>query len=258
MAVMLTGTLAANNASVTVHTAATLMLATDTGDLRIADGTSTWSTLPDAYKVAPIASPTFTGTVTITPTAVYGANQTPNQTAAGAGSAAAPGDFNVGILFTADVDGQVTHLGAKLNDTGSHTVRLYNGAGTLLGSVVIVGIAGTWVRTALGAPIALSAGGAYTVAVRSTTFYQQAGIAPVTTGGITITGGRYIAASDAVPTGDPGAGFVYFADITFQPATIDPPISTTYPSYASNAAAITGGLTAGMHYRQGDFVAVVH
>lgn len=51
----------ANAASITVHTADTLMLSTDTGDLRIADGTNVFSAIPASYIVAMVG-----GTQTLT------------------------------------------------------------------------------------------------------------------------------------------------------------------------------------------------
>lgn len=84
MAIMDGGTAAANAASATVHTLGTLMLSTDTGDLRIADGTHTFAATPTGFVLvrqsdlaayAPLASPTFTTKIT-TPVVFSTATQT--------------------------------------------------------------------------------------------------------------------------------------------------------------------------------------
>lgn len=65
MAIILGGTASANAASSTVHAAGTILFTTDTGGVRVADGTNTWSTLPDGYQLVSKASPSFSGPVTI-------------------------------------------------------------------------------------------------------------------------------------------------------------------------------------------------
>lgn len=61
MAIMLTGTATANAASIIVHDAATLMLSTDSGDLRIADGANIFSATAATFVVVMVG-----GTQTLT------------------------------------------------------------------------------------------------------------------------------------------------------------------------------------------------
>lgn len=208
---------------------------------------------------APLASPPFTGTVSIALTATFAAGQTPVQTVQTSPNPGSGSDINRGNKFTVNIDGRITHLAGKYGTTGgSKIVRLYDSTGTQIASVTLTPVAGTWVRVALATPILVTSGSWFIVSSHSSDWYEQSGLTPVTTGDITINEERYIMGSDSVPNNTTGFGIISGYDVTFEPATIAPPIDTTYPSYASNAAAIAGGLTAGKHYRNGDNVCVVH
>src|SRR5690606_9921055 len=81
-------------------------------------------------------------------------------------SAADTGSVEVGLRFSAEVDGFVTgvrfYKGA--GNTGQHTGSLWNAQGTKLASVLFTGETATgWQRALFAEPIAVTAGQQYTV-----------------------------------------------------------------------------------------------
>ena len=70
--------------------------------------------------------------------------------------------YNTGYEYTVERDGHITKLGGLFN--GSKLVRLYNASGTVVAQTY-VSAQNNWSYAALTAPVAVSAGETYTVAV---------------------------------------------------------------------------------------------
>lgn len=141
-----------------------------------------------------------------------GADETPYRTVGGA-SIPGAGDYNLGYKFTAKASGQITALAARVHDTNSSTIRLYDSAGTVLASATVTGVVDTWVSASI-TPVSVTAGSWYVVAVRTSNFTYSANSLPVSTNNIIINEGRYLAAVDTIPTTAATAN-IYGADITF-------------------------------------------
>ena len=82
------------------------------------------------------------------------------------------GTYNMGVIFTPDVDGTLTHYAFHRIGTGTYTLRIYSSAGTVLTSQTHVsgGAAGEF-DVALTAPLAVTAGTQYMVAVETPTSF---------------------------------------------------------------------------------------
>jgi hypothetical protein len=254
------------NASMPAGTDGYPMWAYDTLTLYIWQGGTKRAQASQAWVsslYAPLVSPSFTGPVTINESTTYGTAETPVATGVtlSHSSSDASHHYNLGAQITPNVDGQITHLGAKLGATGTYTVRLFDSGGTELGSVTVNAVVGTMVYTALAAPISVTEGNWYSATVyvggAGQSWYDNNGAdsLPLTTKNITINQGCY--KMDATTAPDVFDSYVRSVDVKFTP--VKPPLKTAvYPNYASNAAAIAAGLVAGEHYRQGDFVCQVH
>lgn len=128
-------------------------------------------------------------------------------------------DYNMGYKFTPNTNGSITELAFRINDSGSHTVRLFSISGTVLASATANGVSGSWVSTAI-VPVSVTSGTSYVVAVRTNSgvpAYYESGIRPPqTNGNIEINEGRWINGTDAMPT-NAELWFYGEADITFVP-----------------------------------------
>jgi hypothetical protein len=128
------------------------------------------------------------------------------------------GDFSLGVKFTVNQDGYITHLAFYSTDTASHTVRLWNSSGVQIASATATGVGGNvWQRIAI-TPVAVTTSW-YIVSYRSGSgnFPYKGGLSGTTTGSITINEGRYSAATDAMPATT--SLDCYGADVTFVPST---------------------------------------
>lgn len=143
-----------------------------------------------------------------------GADETPYRTVGGAIVSGA-GDYNLGYKFTVNASGQITALAARVHDTNSNTIRLYDSGGTVLASAIVTGVVDTWVSASI-TPVSVTAGSWYVVAVRTSNYTYSAGhsLPIAATSTITINEGRYLAATNNVPTTSSTAN-IYGADITF-------------------------------------------
>ena len=164
----------------------------------------------------------------------------------GGTTSSSAGDYNLGIKFTPRTNGSVSKLWAMVNDTGTHTVRLYNSAGTVIASGDITGVAGSWVSVDV-TPVDLTYDNWYVVSVRTSAWcYETAGGTNIQSGHVTINNGIYIAASNDIPATTGGATF-YAADVTFTPtddtATQRP--ETPYRSTYTPGAAPAGDYNVG-------------
>ena len=127
-------------------------------------------------------------------------------------------NYNMGYSFTPNSNGNVTELGGRWKSGVSHTVRLYNMAGTVLASAVVVGN-GTWNYSSISS-LALTKGTQYVVAVRlnSQSSGQYGALPmPVSSGQVTINDSRYISNSDALPTTINTSNMYGMADFKFEP-----------------------------------------
>ncbi len=187
-----------------------------------------------------------------------------------------PSDSDNWQSFTPGVSGQLTRLDLMWRNpstTATFTLKIYSGqgvGGTLLHTQSITGgNKYAWVACTLSTPVDVTGGSIYT--------YRVQGSNPYSSG----TGMLWKAGGDPYPGGTNDLKTYYgISDYTFKtyvaPAAPDllvasngnvgigttAPTSALHvvglPSYGSNTAAISGGLTVGAFYRNGDYVCVVH
>lgn len=100
------------------------------------------------------------------------------------------GAFNLGVIFTPDYDGTLTHFTFWRLGTGTYTLRVYDNAGTVLRSQTYAsGGAAGWFDLALTTPLSVTAGTAYMVTVEtpvSFVFYSGAQASDVDWGDLNI------------------------------------------------------------------------
>lgn len=149
----------------------------------------------------------------------------------------ASGDYNVGYKFTPNVDGTVDKLWARMSDTGTYTVRLFNSAGTVIASASVTGVVDTWAGTDI-TPVTVTKDDWYIVAVRSNNTWKYETIStnglPTGSGQVTINAGMYVAAADTIPTTSTVTN-IYQVDVTFTPtestvSRVETPFRTRYTS----------------------------
>ncbi|HEX2885663.1 N,N-dimethylformamidase beta subunit family domain-containing protein, partial [Vineibacter terrae] len=146
-----------------------------------------------------------------------------------------PTDYELGMRFTANAAGSITELryfrgAADAGDTDTRVLNLWNGNGTLLGSVTVISTAGEsgWQVGTLSTPIAIAAGATYVVSYGTTQNYAatanyfstvHSGPDGVLTAGV--ASGVFAAGTTGVfPTGTYNATN-YWADVTFVPASVN-------------------------------------
>ena len=128
------------------------------------------------------------------------------------------GDYNLGYKFTPNVDGTIDKLWVRADDTDTYTARLYNSAGTVIASTSVTGVVDTWAGTSI-TPVTVTKDDWYVVAYRTSGNWKYDGTniaLPTGSGQVTINEGRYISASDAIPTSVTTVN-LYQADVTFTP-----------------------------------------
>jgi hypothetical protein len=136
-------------------------------------------------------------------------------------------DKNEGYSFMPTKSGKVTELWARVHDTQTHAVRLYDGdTGNVLASTTIIGVVDTWVSATI-TPVSLTVNATYVVAVRiGSGTSDNESFSPFTSiGDIDIDYGVYISASNAMPTNFDLNNLFGEADITFIPS-ISVPVFT--------------------------------
>ena len=132
-----------------------------------------------------------------------------------AGTTNTSGDYNLGTSFYPAVDGTITKLWARVPNTNTNTVRLYDSNQTVIASADITGVVGTWVGVAI-TPVAVTGREWYIVAVRTASYYYQGYPSVSRINHIQVKDTRHIAASNAFPrTLD--ATYYYGADVSFLP-----------------------------------------
>lgn len=134
-------------------------------------------------------------------------------------------NFAMGYRFTPSVDGRITELGAYFGPAATQrTVKLIDHAtSAVLGSVQVTGDATGFVYTALGAPIDVTAGTKYIVAVylAGANRYQRGSVSfPDTFGDVTIEACMYVATGDDTGTPSTSVTTIMYgmADVKFVPA----------------------------------------
>jgi hypothetical protein len=151
----------------------------------------------------------------------------PNETD-GAGSA---GDYELGMRFSASVNGQITGIRywKAASETGTHTGRIWSSTGTLLASVAFTGeTASGWQTKALATPLNITAGTQYIVSVNVTSRYAAttSGFSSaVSNAGLTAPVGAGI--FSGTPGSFPTASYSntnYFRDVVFVPSAAAPPV----------------------------------
>jgi len=131
--------------------------------------------------------------------------------------------WSVGNDFSSSTSGNVTHLRyyRAAEETGLHTLKLWNLSGTLLGSVTVdfgSDLTAGWETGRLsGNGIPIQAGVSYTVTV-TTTGPRQSKTAcgfstPISNGPITATGGRWVEGNGIFPTN--GSCSNFWTDVVF-------------------------------------------
>jgi hypothetical protein len=86
-------------------------------------------------------------------------------------------EYELGMLFQADVPGQITAVRywKDANDNGTHTGNIWSAAGQLLASVTFTNeTASGWQQQTLAAPLSIPAGFAYVVSVNTASSYYVA------------------------------------------------------------------------------------
>jgi hypothetical protein len=149
----------------------------------------------------------------------------PNETD-GAGSA---GDYELGMRFSASVNGQITGIRywRAASETGTHTGRIWSNTGTQLASVVFTNDTGSgWKTQALATPLNITAGTQYVVSVNTVVRYAAttSGFSSaISNGGLTAPVGAGI--FNGTPGSFPTASYSntnYFRDVVFIPGAAPP------------------------------------
>lgn len=175
-------------------------------------GVSTPTPFPTPTPTAtPIPSPTSTPTPTPKPA------QTPVKTNYSV-TGTTGGTFTLGYRFKANVSGTVTGLWDRTTG-GTKTLKLWSDSGTLLRSVVVTGINGSWVEGAISS-YAITPGTYYRVSTYTPTSfagnYFRPMSYPVTKGDIIIDASYYYSGDGFPNIRD--MGYLYgLTDITFIP-----------------------------------------
>jgi hypothetical protein len=127
-------------------------------------------------------------------------------------------DWELGMRFTPDVDGQITevHWYKHPSETGSHTGKIWSIGGSSLATAVYTETASGWQTVALASPLAVTGGTQYIVSVNiNAWWYYNTGWGwPETSTNISADTGRYHSNPGTFPNSN--LGNQYWVDVTFE------------------------------------------
>src|SRR5512147_2791690 len=156
-------------------------------------------------------------------------------------------NWEVGTRFTTTASGAVTRIRYyKLaSEGGSHTGKLWDGSGTLLGSVAFTGETSSgWQEATLATPIAIAPGQTYTVSVNINSFTPSWSLSPPqpnTTSQLNTTSGAYNIGSSGGYPGTNQTDSFYGQSVLFDDAIATPMVLSQPTLTATNA--ISAGFT---------------
>ena len=211
---------------------------------------STFTTSPAVVNNPPSSNPPVNNPPAVTGQTLL-SSRTPALTANSDGSGV---NYELGTSFKSTAPGQILAIRffKSSRETGTHTGRIWNSSGNLLGTVTFTGeTASGWQQQTLPSPVSISANTEYTVSVNTGNSYyvstDDGFRSPITSGTLSSSGPGHFGLVGAYPTKTFETSD-YFRDIVFNQtgAVVNPPPTTTFYSLSvSKSGTGTGTVTGG-------------